>query len=226
MAMNRSHFICKLVLSLVSLLATSAYAADFIDLRRIDAIVGNASAAKPAADTLCMACHGANGISPAPLFPDLAGQKAEYLYHQLVRFKSGVLPESPMTALMAPYSDQDLRNFSVYYASLQPPNEAATIVDQALFTRGERLFAQGDAQAGVPPCQGCHGVDARGVNGANYLAYPMLRHQKSDYVVTRLKDYRSGKLDSTSNDFIMQSVAHRLDDDAIAAIAAWLASAP
>lgn len=224
--MNLSRRFYPVVVIIFGLFSAEAIAADFVDLRRIDPVSGDAKAAETAASTLCMACHGPSGVSAVPMFPDLAGQKADYLYHQLLRIKSGAFPESPMTAIVAPYSDTDLRNFSVYYAALPAPEHPAAIADQKLFDRGGALFEEGDASAGVPPCQGCHGVGARGVKGEQYLAYPMLRHQKTDYIVTRLKDYRSGKLGATSNDFIMQSVARSLDDDAIAALAAWLASAP
>ena len=41
------------------------------------------------ATTVCAACHGANGISPAPANPHLAGQSAGYIAAQLTAFKSG-----------------------------------------------------------------------------------------------------------------------------------------
>lgn len=224
--MNLSSVVCVALFALVGCLSSPASAADFIDLRHIDPLSGDPSAGKAMADNLCKSCHGENGASMVPIFPDLGGQKVDYLYHQLLRFKSGVLVDSPMTALIAPYGDAELRNFALYYAAMPAPDKSVPIADQKLFDRGHELYTTGDSGSGIPPCQGCHGIDARGVQDERYLAYPMLRHQNADYIANRLKDYRSGKLAATSNDFIMQSVAHRLDDEAIAAIAAWLASAP
>jgi cytochrome c553 len=224
--MNLSRRFRGIAFAAAFLLPASTFAADFIDLRRIDPVTGDAKAAENIANTVCMACHGPTGVSAVPMFPDLAGQKADYLYHQLLRYKSGALPESPMTAIVAPYNEGDLRNFALHYAALVPATDAAPVVDQAAFDRGGSIFREGDTHTGIPPCQGCHGVNAAGVQDERFLAYPRLRHQKAEYIVTRLKDYRSGKLKTTSNDFIMQSVAHRLDDNTIAALAAWLASAP
>src|SRR5258706_1099485 len=68
-------------------MAASAPAAAprYADLRHIEPVHGNAAAgAKKAA--VCFACHGANGVSVAPTFPRLAGQRAEYLYHRLGSF--------------------------------------------------------------------------------------------------------------------------------------------
>ena len=189
---------------------------------------GNADAAKAKAGTLCGICHGGDGVAAVPMFPNLAGQKADYLYHQLLRFKSGVLTESPMTALTTSLSDDDMRNLSVYYAALAPAATAAPIADRAQFDRGATLYREGDVEKGIPPCQGCHGTGAQGIAAGNAvrLAYPNLRYQHATYLVTRLGEYRSRKLNQTSNDLVMQAVASRLDDEDIAALAAWIASAP
>ena len=40
------------------------------------------------AETVCVACHGADGNSPTPANPNLAGQGADYLYKQLKNFKA------------------------------------------------------------------------------------------------------------------------------------------
>jgi cytochrome c553 len=44
--------------------------------------------AKEIAEGMCVACHGADGNSPAPANPILAGQIPEYLYKQLSNFKA------------------------------------------------------------------------------------------------------------------------------------------
>ena len=40
------------------------------------------------AETVCVACHGADGNSATPANPNLAGQGADYLYKQLKNFKA------------------------------------------------------------------------------------------------------------------------------------------
>ncbi|WP_104399729.1 c-type cytochrome [Vibrio penaeicida] len=67
----------------------------------------------------CMACHGANGISPTELYPNLAGQKAGYLVKQMKAFKDGTRKEATMNAMVAALSDQDMENIAAFYSSMK-----------------------------------------------------------------------------------------------------------
>jgi cytochrome c553 len=209
--------------------ATVAASPPYTDLRRIEPIHGNAAAgAKKAA--LCLGCHGANGVSVAPTFPRLAGQRADYLYHRLVSFKQAGPKDpyysiSPMTAIAATLSDDDARNLATYF-SAQPLQVTDVPSPAASAAKGAALFYAGDPSKGVPPCQGCHGAEARGVTsrGSQYATYPSLRGQYGPYVIARLTNFRAGLPHDTSNDFIMAGVARTLDDDSIQAIAAWISS--
>lgn len=67
---------------------------------------------------LCVACHGANGISVAPNYPNLAGQKAEYLEAQLKAYRDGERQNPIMAPQAASLSDQDIADLAAYYASL------------------------------------------------------------------------------------------------------------
>jgi cytochrome c553 len=211
-------------------IATATPAASrFTDLRRIEPIHGDAAAGAQKA-AVCLACHGANGVSVAPTFPRLAGQRADYLYHRLVSFKHAdskdpYYSKSPMTAIAATLSDEDARNLATYF-SAQVPQVADVPTAPASAQRGAALFYGGDPSHGVPPCQGCHGAAASGVTSrANqYLAYPSLRGQYGPYVIARLTNFRAGLPSDTSNDFIMAGVARTLDDESIQAIAAWISS--
>jgi len=201
----------------------------YTDLRRIEPIQGDAAAgAKKAA--VCFACHGANGVSVAPTFPRLAGQRADYLYHRLVSFnhadpKDPYYSKSPMTAMAAKLSDDDMRDLASYFAA-QVPQATEVAASASASGRGESLYRSGDPPNGVPPCQGCHGAEAEGVHapGVQYAAYPALRGQYAPYVIARLTSFRQGLPHDSSNDFIMRGVARTLDDDAIQAVAAWLSS--
>jgi len=78
-----------------------------------DAAAGKAKAAS------CMGCHGAQGISAVPTYPNLAGQKAAYTAKQLKAFKSGARKDPTMNAMSKPLSDADIDNLSAYYATLK-----------------------------------------------------------------------------------------------------------
>lgn len=209
--------------------ATVVASPRYTDLRRIEPIHGNAAAGAQKA-AVCLGCHGANGVSVAPTFPRLAGQRADYLYHRLVSFKQAGPKDpyysvSPMTAIAATLSDDDARNLATYFSAqpLQVTDVASPVASAA---KGAALFYAGDPSKGVPPCQGCHGVDASGVTsrGDQYATYPSLRGQYGPYVIARLTNFRKGLPHDTSNDFIMAGVAQTLDDDSIQAIAAWISS--
>jgi cytochrome c553 len=228
-AMTRHHRYFAGLFSAASLLAcagASAGSQDFVDLRRVGPLDGDANAGKEKA-AVCSACHGATGISPAAAFPNLAGQRAEYLYWQLVEFKREARPESPMTSQVANLDEATMRNLAAWFASL-PPAPHAPAAGTAPSSRGRELYLEGHPASGTPPCQGCHGADGGGhplaADNPSYRTYPVLRGQHADYVVQRLKDFRDGKHMSSSSDRVMTPVARTLDDDSMAALASWIES--
>ena len=229
MTRARAHRFARGILALATMLLSAlvfAGSPGYLDLRRIEPLRGDAGAGKAKA-VVCGACHGATGISPVPAFPNLAGQRAEYLYWQLVEFKREVRPESPMTAQTARLDNAAMRDLALYFASLPAINTLATDNPKSA-DRGDILYHEGDPAKGVPPCQGCHGVDGGGHPLANddarWRVYPILRGQHADYLAQRLKDFRDRKHMLSSSDHIMTSIAQSLDDDSIQALAHWLAA--
>ena len=82
------------------------------------AFAGDADAGKAKAAT-CAACHGATGTSAIPMYPNLAGQKEQYLIKQLKDFKSGARKDPVMGAMAMPLSDEDIANLAAFYASIK-----------------------------------------------------------------------------------------------------------
>lgn len=76
-------------------------------------------AAGKAKSVTCTACHGANGVSAIPMYPNLAGQKEQYILKQLKDFKSGARKDPVMAPMAAPLSEEDMANLAAYYASLK-----------------------------------------------------------------------------------------------------------
>lgn len=201
-------------------------ASDLLDLRRIEPLVGDVAAGKAKA-MVCSACHGPLGITPVPLFPNLAGQKAEYLYWRLVAFKGAARPESPMTAQVANLDDAAMRDLAAWFASLPAPAPAAAAGNDSV-TRGETLYHDGDPARGIPPCQGCHGADAHGHpqarEDAHWRVYPALHGQHAAYTLQRLKELGTDANPLSSSARIMGPIARSLDADSASAVAAWLES--
>lgn len=75
-------------------------------------------AAGKAKAAMCAGCHGGAGISPTPIWPNLAGQKEQYLVQQLKMFRSGERKNSQMSPMAMALTDEDIINISAYYASL------------------------------------------------------------------------------------------------------------
>ncbi len=212
----------------------------YFDLRRITPITGDPARGQ-ARSELCTACHGQDGISIVPIYPDIAGQKADYMYWQLRKFKDAGFGDTVMAVAVEDLTEQDMRDLSLYYAGLpaagSPPEpaEPEAAPDPALLARGEQLYLHGDPTAGIPPCQACHGGDARGHSEAlsvdaggftPYAAYPSLRGQREDYLKNRIAEYQQGKHTTLTTDFVMIGAARNLDPASVDALAAWLSSLP
>ncbi len=68
---------------------------------------------------VCGACHGAEGVSTNSMWPNLKGQKEQYLYKQLKDFKSGARKDPMMSGQAMSLTDEDMKNLAAYYASLK-----------------------------------------------------------------------------------------------------------
>lgn len=88
------------------------------------ALCGTASAQDAAKGkskaSACMACHGANGISAIPMYPNLAGQKQQYLEASLKAYRDGIRKNPIMSPMAAGLSDDDIADLAAYYAGLNP----------------------------------------------------------------------------------------------------------
>jgi cytochrome c553 len=165
-------------------------------------VAGDAAAGKLRAAG-CVACHGADGISPNDTWPNLAGQNAAYLARILAAYKSGDQKDVAMTPLAQALSNADIQNLAVYYASLSCKAAAG----------GK---AVGDAAAGkalAKNCTACHGETGIGSNPA----WPKLAAQQPGYLVNVLKAFKAG----LRKDPMMAGVSRGLSDTDIANLAAY-----
>jgi cytochrome c553 len=65
----------------------------------------------------CAGCHGVEGISPSPQWPNLAGQKDVYLVKQLRDFRSGARSDPVMAIAVAPLTDADIADLAAYFST-------------------------------------------------------------------------------------------------------------
>jgi len=185
---------------------------------------GNPQAGKDKV-AVCGACHGMDGNSLAPNFPKLAGQGERYLLKQLRDIRIGSAPDAAagngrkileMTGLLSSLSDQDLADIAAYYAGQTATGGAAS---PELAARGEQLFRGGKLEVGMPACTGCHGPEGSG-NGP--AVYPRLAGQHATYVSKQLTDFREGNRTNDGDIMVMRSIAAKLSNKDIEALASYI----
>lgn len=178
-----------------------------------DAELGKAKSA------VCVACHGTDGNSINPIWPNIAGQHEQYITRQLELFKSGERTGTVMAGMVAGLSSEDMQNLGAYYASQKLKIGSA---DEALVELGQSVYQGGVTKMKIPACMSCHGVSGKG----NPLSgYPVLAGQNAAYTESVLKDFRSGTTnggDGDTNGKIMADVAKYLTDDEIKAVASYI----
>ena len=182
-----------------------------------ESLVEGSAEAGEAKSITCTACHGAQGNSVNPLWPNIAGQSANYIVTQLVAFKDGSRSDPLMTPQTMLLSDEDFRDLAVYFESL--PGAAMAVANPATLDKGESLYRGGDAADGTAACLACHGPSGRGNPAANY---PALQGQHATYTAKQLHDYASGTRRSDGKTAIMRDIAARLSNDDISALSSYV----
>ena len=178
------------------------------------AATGDAAAGAQKA-AVCGACHGMNGNSINPEWPNLAGQHASYMAAQLSLFKQGVRNNIIMAPNAMLLSEQDMADLAAYFSQQALQGLEA---DPSLYAAGEALYRSGDASRELPACIACHGPQGQGNGPAQY---PALRAQHSLYAYNQLKAYASGERKAVAND-MMQVIAAKLSDEEMRSLASYL----
>ena len=175
---------------------------------------GNVEAGKQKAAT-CVVCHGPDGNSSNPTWPNLAGQHSEYIRKQLQDYRSGHRKNDQMTPMAMGLSDQDIDDLAVYYASLKPRIGLASPEN---LEAGEYLYRVGDTTKGLAACMACHGPAGTGNPAANY---PRINAQHAEYTELQLKAFKAEERINDRNG-IMRDIAGRMSNDSIEAVANYL----
>jgi cytochrome c553 len=166
---------------------------------------------------VCSSCHGLQGRSNNPDFPNLAGQQKDYLIAQLKAFhdKTRADPHARtyMFGMAATLSDATIEQLAGFYAA--EPAAPGTPGNPALMAAGAVIYKNGIEAESVPACGACHGDHAEGNS-----AIPRLAGQHAGYVAVQLRAFRSN---SRANE-MMHANAKSMTDDQINEVSAYLAS--
>jgi cytochrome c553 len=169
---------------------------------------------KQIAGSVCLACHGANGYSPIPANPNLAGMPAEYIAKQLEYFKSGKRANAIMQGMSAALTPEDMKAVGDFYFAQRGASQAVA-TDLKKAERGQQIYRVGIAEAKVPACAGCHGGSGTGIPAT----YPRLSGQWADYTLVQLKAYASGERKHVQ----MNAIAARLKESDMVALSEYIA---
>jgi cytochrome c553 len=83
---------------------------------------GKPAGTPPQAATLCVSCHGQDGIAIAPAYPSLAGQHEDYIARAIDEYRKGGRKNPIMKGFAATLKDEDIAAIAQYFAHEQHPS--------------------------------------------------------------------------------------------------------
>ncbi len=169
--------------------------------------------AEQTVNTVCAACHGADGNSVITLNPKLAAQHPEYLEKQLTEFKSGKRANAVMSGMAAGLSEQEIKDLAAYFAAKKLNLGQAT--KNGAGSLGEKIYRGGVMATGVPACASCHSPNGAGLP----KQFPRLGGQHADYTVAQMKAFRTAE---RANAPMMMAIAAKMTDAEMAAVADYI----
>jgi cytochrome c553 len=188
-------------------------------------VASGAAEAPPASDSplgravqTCGTCHGTNGRSVSPTFPNLAAQTAPYIEAQLKAFKDQTRADPDAQAYMwgmaAQLSDAQISELAGYF-SKQPAPTPGKSGGAAAVARGKQVFEEGVPARQIPPCASCHGAHGEGM-----ATFPRLAGQHAPYLLKQILVIQN----ALRNAPVMHGVVKDLSRDQILAVTAYLES--
>jgi cytochrome c553 len=157
----------------------------------------------------CRACHGEKGQSETENTPSLGAQQAPYALIQLFMFREKLRVFEPMNEMAKALSDDDLRMFSDFLATLPKPAPPADTGDPARLQRAQALVQQ-------HRCNSCHNTDFSGKDNV-----PRIADQREDYLAKTLREYKDNS--RHGYDATMAEVLQPVTPEQIADLAYFLA---
>ena len=178
------------------------------------ALAANVAKGDASKAAVCVACHGVDGNSINPIWPNLAGQGAEYTVQQLNAFKTKKRNNAVMWPFASNLTEEDMWDIAVYYSKQKISVNASQM---AVGGNAEKLYRGGDSDRLIPACTACHGPNGAGNGPAKY---PSLRGQHAAYTELQLQAYRKG----TRKHPMRQAIAQKLSDEDIKILSSYISA--
>lgn len=157
----------------------------------------------------CISCHGAQGRSPTPSVPSLAGQPKLFIENQLVLIREGLREVPQMKGVLDGVADAEIVQLATYFAAQPPPVATTAAPDAAKYRRGQDLAARSH-------CGSCHLPDYSGRQQV-----PRLAGQHEAFLLHALRQFRDHP--GLGRDTIMAASLHGMKDEDLADLAHYLA---
>ncbi|MDY7539928.1 c-type cytochrome [Undibacterium sp. RTI2.1] len=206
---------------LLLLLGTSIFLSACTSEERSRALDDPTVLPKTVALQVCSNCHGVNGISTSPIFPNLAAQSKLYLTEQLKSFKTHGRSDPEgyeyMWGISARLTDNQIEGLAQYFSEQRAP--AGKKSSENLLIAGKAIYEKGITASNTPACASCHGPKAEGMQ-----LFPRLAGQHADYTKKQLMVFRN--TDQRPEGALMKTIAHGLKDQDIENIAIYLEAMP
>ncbi|WP_018861552.1 MULTISPECIES: c-type cytochrome [unclassified Thioalkalivibrio] len=171
--------------------------------------------------TACIQCHGEQGQGQSqPPFPRLAGLPREYLIEQMEAYREGLRPNATMAQIAQNLDDDEIEAISRYYAEMEPAGGPHDVPDN-LVNKGREIALDGLPERNIQSCASCHGEEGRERNPS----LPPLAGHPPQYLMAQLQAYAHGARE-TSLAGLMEGIASELEEEEMAALAAYYASLP
>jgi cytochrome c553 len=204
-------------LTLTLALAVVALGAGCSSLERSRDLADPAVSGRTLAQQVCSNCHGLDGNSVSPNFPNLAAQQKDYSVAQLEAFRNPGRSDPAgfeyMWGLSHHLTDKQIGELADYFAAQKVVSPGAGNPVQA--ASGKRIFEEGITAKNTPSCKACHGEDGTG-NGM----FPRIAYQHADYIVKQLDVFK--RTDQRPQGAVMKVIAHGLTQEDMKDVAQYL----
>jgi cytochrome c553 len=178
--------------------------------------------AKVMAQQVCSNCHGVDGNSTSPNFPNLAGQTEPYTVEQLKSFRQHSRSDPAgfeyMWGLSRHLTDDQINGLAAYFAGQKPAKHPAAAAGGQV-SAGKKIYEDGVPAKNIPACHTCHGA-----NGQGSGQFPRLADQHADYLLKQLTVFQ--RTDERPEAAMMKAIVHDLTEADMKDVAAFLQAMP
>ncbi|MHB8563546.1 MAG: c-type cytochrome [Acidiferrobacteraceae bacterium] len=187
-------------------------------LLSINTVTVAAKAVPAIVASTCSACHGADGVSLDPAFPNLAAQGLPYLVREIRDFQNHRRADPLARSIMWPMAtyvpQNEIHEIADYFAD----QKVAPGVKEnpKLVAAGRKIYTSGVASSHIAACAACHGPTGRGIPPL----FPELAGQQMMYTVTQLQYFKAKERMGPLG--MMNTMATQLSKKQMAEVAAFI----